>query len=232
MTPAKHAEHQHSADREPYSEPDREREPDRDRGGAATRARILEAAERVVRERGLARATTKEIARAASLSEAALYKHYQGKNELVLAMVTSRPGSLQQDLAALRAGVGSGDLERKLTELAEHAVEFFGRAMPVGNALLAEPELLAGYRELLLERGASPRKPVQALADCLRAERDLGRLRADADPDAAAALLLGACFHAAFLAAFLGDGAGDVPAFARATVSTLMRGLAAATDPR
>jgi AcrR family transcriptional regulator len=221
MTAAKHVEH--SADR------------DRDRGGAATRTRILEAAEQVVRERGLARATTKEIARAASLSEAALYKHYRSKSELVLAMVTSRPGGFQQDVAALRSGVGSGDLEQKLTGLAEHAVEFFGRAMPVGHALLAEPELLAKYRELLLEREAGPRKPVQALADYLRAERDLGRLRADADPDAAAALLLGACFHAAFLAAFLGDGAGrDVPAFARATVSTLMRGLgpAAATDPR
>src|ERR1700738_3473180 len=106
MTPAKHAEH--SADREP----DREREPDRDRGGAATRTRILEAAEQVVRERGLARATTKEIARAASLSEAALYKHYQGKSELVLAMVTSRPGGFHQDVAALRAGVGRGGLEQ------------------------------------------------------------------------------------------------------------------------
>src|ERR1700738_2158167 len=109
MTPAKHAEH--SADREP----DREREPDRDRGGAATRARILEAAEQVVRERGLARATTKEIGRAASLSESPRTNPYQGKNDLFLAMVPSRPGSLQQDVAALRAGVGSGDLERKLT---------------------------------------------------------------------------------------------------------------------
>jgi AcrR family transcriptional regulator len=211
------------------STPSTEREPkrDRDRGGAETRARILEAAERVVRERGLARATTKEIARAASLSEAALYKHYQGKSELVLAMLTSRPGGFTQHLADLRSGAGRGDLEQTLTDLAERAVEFFGRAMPVGNALLAEPELLAGYRELLAARGAGPRKPIQALADYLRAERDLGRLRADADPDAAAALLLGARFHAAFLAAFLGDGAGDVQVFARAAVSTLMRGVAA-----
>ncbi|MGH6657212.1 MAG: TetR/AcrR family transcriptional regulator [Actinocrinis sp.] len=206
---------------------------ERDRGGAATRARILEAAERVVRERGLARATTKEIARAAGCSEAALYKHYADKSEIVLAMITSRPGGFPQHLAGLRDQAGTLDVEATLTDLAERAVDFFARAMPVGNALLAEPDLLARYRERLAVRGSGPRTPVTRLADYLRAERDRGRIRQDADPDAAAALLLGACFHTAFLGVFLGDLAAtagergaEVKTFARNTVSTLMLALA------
>ncbi len=203
---------------------------ERDRGGAATRARILEAAERVVRERGLARATTKEIARAAGCSEAALYKHYADKSDLVLAMITSRPGGFPRHLAALRGQAGRLDVEATLVDLAERAVGFFAQAMPVGNALLADPDLLARYRERLAAHGGGPRTAVARLADYLRAERDLGRIRADADPGAAAALLLGACFHTAFLGVFLGDAddekrAADTESFARDTVSTLMHAL-------
>ena len=210
----------------PYQQNPADRDRHRDRGGAATRARILEAAERVVRERGLARATTKEIARAAGCSEAALYKHYADKSELVLAMIMNRPGGFPQHLAGLRGQAGRLDIEATLVDLAVRAVDFFGRAMPVGNALLGDPDLLVRYRRRLDELGAGPRTPIRLLADYLAAERDLGRLRKDADPQAAAALLLGACFQTAFLGVFLGDGAGDVPAFARSAVSSLMPGLA------
>ena len=55
-----------------------------------TRERIVEAAERVMRERGLARGTTKEIARAAGYSEGTLYKHFESKEDLFLAMLTER----------------------------------------------------------------------------------------------------------------------------------------------
>ncbi|HEX4258089.1 MAG TPA: helix-turn-helix domain-containing protein, partial [Streptosporangiaceae bacterium] len=46
---------------------------------ADTRDRILDAATHVMRTRGFARTTTKEIARAAGYSEATLYKHFQDK---------------------------------------------------------------------------------------------------------------------------------------------------------
>ena len=47
------------------------------RTGSSTRDRMLDAAYTVMRTRGLARATTKEIAREAGFSEAALYKHFE-----------------------------------------------------------------------------------------------------------------------------------------------------------
>src|SRR3712207_8724524 len=46
------------------------------------------------------------------------------------------------------------------------------------------------------------------------------RVRADADPDAAAALLLGACFQRAFLSAFAGR---DLPADERDAIATALR---------
>lgn len=208
--------------------------PRSDRGGAATRTRILEAAERVVRERGLARATTKEIARAAGCSEAALYKHYKDKADLVIAMImtiVSRPGALCRHLAELPARAETQSLEEMVTGLARCAIGDYTQAMGVCSAMFAEPELLDQYRRRLIELGVGPRIPLREFADFLRAEQAAGRVNRNADPDAASALLLGACFYRAFLDSLLGDGAEGVPEFIRTTVGGLLPMLAPAPQP-
>src|SRR3712207_8389995 len=55
--------------------------------------------------------------------------------------------------------------------------------------------------------------------------RDLGRVREDADPEDAAAMLLGACFQRAFFKSFFGEGAASVQDgdFVEGIVQTLMR---------
>jgi AcrR family transcriptional regulator len=68
-----------------------------------TRDRILDAAAHVMRTRGFARTTTKEIARAAGYSEATLYKHFQDKTDLFLAVLKERLPSLGSTLSALSA---------------------------------------------------------------------------------------------------------------------------------
>ena len=67
----------------------------------------------------------------------------------------------------------------------------------------------------------------EALAAYLDAEKRLGRMREDADPEAAAAMVLGACYQPAFFRSFLGE---DMPAegeegFVEGIVQTLMRSL-------
>ena len=68
-----------------------------------TRDRILDAAAHVMRTLGFARTTTKEIARAAGYSEATLYKHFQDKTDLFLAVLKERLPSLGSTLSALSA---------------------------------------------------------------------------------------------------------------------------------
>ena len=72
---------------------------------ADTRDRILDAAAHVMRTRGFARTTTREIARAAGYSEATLYKHFQDKTDLFLAVLKERLPSLRGTLGALSAGI-------------------------------------------------------------------------------------------------------------------------------
>ena len=193
---------------------------------AETRERILDAAAEVMGTLGLARATTKQIATAAGYSEATLYKHFSDKTELLLAVLGERLPPLVALLTRLPDQAGQGVVAERLQEVADQAVRFYQRQIPMLASLFAEPALLARYRQALAAVGAGPQRANQALAGYLRAESDLGRIPSSVDPDAAAAMLLGACFQRAFLSAFSGR---PIPAAERAhlaasLVATLLPG--------
>ncbi|NLU66965.1 TetR/AcrR family transcriptional regulator [Streptomyces sp. HNM0574] len=194
----------------------------------STRSRILDAAERLMRTIGLARTTTKEIAREAGCSEAALYKHFTNKEELFVHVLWERLPRLNPLLDELNAeGAGaSRPVEDSLVEIARQAALFYERSVPIAASLHAEPALKQRHYAALRELGAGPRLPLDALSRYLRTQRDAGRLRADADTDAAAALLLGACAQRAFLHDFSADEPPQpLDDFARALARTLLTGL-------
>ncbi|MGW6912863.1 TetR/AcrR family transcriptional regulator [Kitasatospora sp. NPDC054939] len=161
----------------------------------STRERILDAAAQILRTRGVVQATTKEIAQATGVSEPTLYKYFGDKERLLLAVLQERlPGPSRVDVRP-----GERDVAGNLTELAHATMDFYQRSIPMLGALLADPQRMAAHREAMSRHGAGPDRAVTGFAAYLRAEQGLGRITADADPDAAAALLVGACFHEAFL---------------------------------
>ena len=48
-----------------------------------TKTKILDAAAQLLRDKGLSGTTTREIARAAGLSDAAIYSHFKSRGELL-----------------------------------------------------------------------------------------------------------------------------------------------------
>ena len=192
-----------------------------------TRERIVEAAERVVRERGLARTTTKEIARAAGYSEGTLYKHFESKEDLFLAVLAERFPSFVVLVEDLPARVGRGTVRETLQEVANNALAYYGEIVPMAASIFSEPALLARHREGLRKRGAGPQMINETLTSYLEAEKRLGRVRENADCEAAAAMVLGACYQRAFFRSYLGE---DVPVkgeegFVESIVQTLMPSL-------
>lgn len=167
-----------------------------------TREKIVEAAAQVMRDKGLARTTTKEIARAAGYSEGTLYKHFESKEALFLAVLAERLPSLLETLAHLPGRVGQCTVEANLDEVATVALTFFAETVPIAASVLAEPSLLANHAAAVRKQGGGPNAPNAALAAYLRAEQELGRVRAGIDPDAAAAMLFGACFQRVFFHLF------------------------------
>lgn len=196
----------------------------------STRERILDGAVRVIQTLGLARATTKEIAREVGLSEAALYKHFRDKEQLFLHLLRERLPHFIDSLQRLPSRVGEGSVAQHLEDLAVEAAAFFREVMPMSAALFASTELLNAQRAAAKREGVGPHLAVVTLAAYLRAEQTIGRVGAGCDADAAAALLLGACFHRAFVQSFFGEAHDDAAAraFAKGLVKTLGAGLGAA----
>ena len=170
-----------------------------------TRERILAAARQVMLERGLVGATTKEIARAAGVSEGTLYNHFRNKEDLFLCTLRQLPSGFIRLVIDLPARAGSDTVRAVLTEVAQAALEFYDESVPMGGSIFADPDLLTRHRELLKERGAGPQRANELLAAYLRAEQELGRVRSDADVDTAAYFLLGAIFQRAYWRQFLGE---------------------------
>ncbi|MFC6080386.1 TetR/AcrR family transcriptional regulator [Sphaerisporangium aureirubrum] len=199
-----------------------------ERSGALTRARILDAAVELMRTLGLARVTTKEIAKAAGCSEAALYRHFSGKEELFVTVLQERMPWFGALLAQLAADASDQAPEETLTEIASAATRFYEATMPIGSSLFAEPALLERHREGLRKIGAGPQKPLESLTDLLRTMRSRGEIRQDADVESAAAMLLGACHQRAFLGHFMGPEVHTRPLaeFAAGLARTVLRGIA------
>ncbi len=171
----------------------------------SARERILDGAADVMRARGLANTTTKEIARAAGLSEAMLYKVFQDKVDLFLGVLTERLPRVSVLSDGAAAQVGNGTVPAGLRRLAAEILSFYLESFPIAASVFSDQSLLTRHRQALRERGAGPEQLVEGMTAYLKAEQRAGRLADDVRPAVIAELLVGACLHRAFLACFAGD---------------------------
>jgi AcrR family transcriptional regulator len=89
-----------------------------------TRARILEAALAVFRERGFERATMREIASAAEVAVGAAYYYFDSKDAIVMAFYERAQGEMQPALEELLGK--SGTLESRLHRILAEKFRYFG----------------------------------------------------------------------------------------------------------
>lgn len=164
------------------------------------RERILDAATTVIRENGIARATTKAIAREAGYSEALLYKHFADKQEIYLAVLRERVSGYMNPIEL----VGTATVAENLAIATEQLMRFYVQTFPMSASIFSSHELLTAWRDGMAARGAGPNGPILNLQHYLEAEQAAGRLPSG-DPAAIAALLCGAAFQQAFLACFHGE---------------------------
>jgi AcrR family transcriptional regulator len=193
---------------------------------AGTREQILDAAARLIVERGIPAATTKEIARAAGVAEGTLYRHFADKEELFYCVLRERMPPFVALVRDLPARAGKGTVAGNLAELAETAVAFFTRVVPLLTALAAKRELLRQGGSLA-ERGIGPLVALRSLSEYLRLEQGLGRVRADAPVAIAAQVLLGSCHSYVLVHHLFGDEVRVAPPaeFAAGLVDVVLSGL-------
>jgi AcrR family transcriptional regulator len=196
--------------------------------GADTRSSILEAAERVIRDRGMASATTKEIAREARCAEGSIYRYFEDKHALMTEIIGSRYAGFFQFVDSLPERAGTGAVAGTLEEVARKSLDFYRGIVPMACGAIADRQLLHQHREFFERNGTGPMRIVRSLTDYLRREQRAGRVRDQVMPDVVAHVFLGACFAHSFLGEFLGEDAHRVgpDRFARELVRTTLRGIA------
>lgn len=166
--------------------------------------KIANAAEQVLLRNGLAKTTTKEIARAAGCSEGSLYNHFSSKEDLFVHVIRGQLKHLMRTLSSLQTMAGKETVRRNLEQVALAAMEDFNSSMSLIGSIFSEPGLLLRQREGFELRNEGPHRANEAVEAYLNQEKQLGRVGEGTDSRAIADLLLGSCFQHAFQINFLG----------------------------
>jgi AcrR family transcriptional regulator len=192
------------------------------------RRRIIEAADALIREHGLAGATTREIARAAGCAEGSIYVHFEDKIDLVIAVIVEREPYFAE-LLELPSRAGEGTVEANLVPWVEELVSLIRENQPIFFALLGDRNVFQRFKARVRERQTGLVAVFRAAADYVHAEQDLGRIDARVEPRVVATILIGAARDYTFTGS-LTDAAAEDKGFARELVRTVVHGLAPA-DP-
>jgi AcrR family transcriptional regulator len=189
-----------------------------------TRQYILQATERMIQSRGLARLTNKEIAQEAGIAEATLYKHFETKEALILAAIQE---NLPDFLTVVREDrIGQGTIEANVQDIAVATIRYYRKLLPLATALFADTGVLAHFRLWMQEQKGGPLSLYEIVANYVAAEQRLGRLKPEIEPFSFAALLLGACHQYVFVQYFQGHDPFPVSEdqFVAGIVQTLLQG--------
>jgi AcrR family transcriptional regulator len=198
-------------------------------GLTGMRRDIVVAARDVVRERGLAAATTRAIAERAGCSEGLIYRHFPDKASVFMEIVRMEFPYFLELMMALPDKAGTGAVRENLEEVATQALAFHRGILPMIAGCVAQRDLLLAQRRWFLETRRGPLRHLEALTEYLKREQELGRISDTASAAHAARLLLGTSFAQAFLLELMGESAalGSDPQFAERIVSALLEGLEA-----
>jgi AcrR family transcriptional regulator len=182
------------------------------------RAHLFDAAERVLLQAGPNALTSRAVTTEAGVAKGVLHRHFADFDAFLAELVEDRIARLSRQAAALRESAGTGTVAGNLTGA---LTDLLG---PVAVAIIA----LITFRDDLrarLRRAGHPGVPLLTeaaamLASYLAAERDLGRIAADADVGTLAPTLLGAA-HLLFAGR---DSLPPPPGAVRKVVTTVIAG--------
>ncbi|MBH0779215.1 TetR/AcrR family transcriptional regulator [Nocardia bovistercoris] len=183
------------------------------------RAHLIATAERMLEKQDDATLTVRAIARAAGVADGVLYNHFADKEELLATALRAHIDDAHRRMGPLPEP-GTATVAENLGVHVREGLAVHRAILPVLTLLLGRPAL----RDRLGASHGAERDWRDLLTDYLRAERDLGRLAPDADPEAAAAVLVGLC-HDRVLAALLPGVVPTTAASVERVIATLLAGI-------
>jgi AcrR family transcriptional regulator len=120
----------------------------------ARREQIVEAATRVFAEKGFRRATTREVARAAGVSEGTIYNYFEDKDAILLAIL-DRLNETERRAADFEEGMAM-DLRAFLEQYLRRRMSLIWENREVFRVVISEILVNAELRERYLEHVVDP----------------------------------------------------------------------------
>ncbi|HEX5405228.1 MAG TPA: helix-turn-helix domain-containing protein [Pseudonocardiaceae bacterium] len=188
--------------------------------GRSLREHLIATAERMISDRGTATLTVRAIAREAGVADGVLYNHFADKEDLLANALHAYVRTVERGLGVLPEP-GASTVEANLRAHLAYGLALHKAILPAFTGLLTQPAVLTKFAELG-DHGGDWR---DKLLGYLRAERELGRLAADAQVDAAAAMLVGVC-HQSVLSTLLPPGAESGTTTIQSVVTAALDGIA------
>jgi AcrR family transcriptional regulator len=177
----------------------------RGRPPAGVREAILAATLDLAAEQGLTRLTAKEVARRAGASEASVFYHFGDKVGLLQAAMVAGLEPLMELDPAVVAGAAEGTVSETLLTIATSLEHFFDRVLPVLGAIQGDSELRSAFTDRMAARDLGPHRGVELLSHSLAGLQGRGLVDPDADVEAVAAAIIGACLLRSWQRYLFGD---------------------------
>jgi AcrR family transcriptional regulator len=198
------------------------------------REHLVATAAALVAERGTTALTTREIARAAGVSDGVLYNYFADKSELVVAALVRRFETVIDDFGGDLPAPGTATVEDNLLRYVQHLHDVVRETLPMVAGLVTEHALLHRVLAEIHRPGRGILPFLSRIGEYLVEEQRLGRVAADADLPAAMMLLTGSATTLTMRSHILTDPVGaEVPGFGvdehelmRRNVRTLLAGIA------
>jgi AcrR family transcriptional regulator len=168
-----------------------------------TKQHIIDATERIIQLKGLARVTTKEIAREADCAEGTLYKYFEHKEDVFLTLIQRHLPTFIETLSENL--VDKGTVRENLASIMLAAIRYYRQVLPLAASFFADMDLLVRHREMLQKLNAGPHRIYERVALYIENEQKLGRITDQVDAMSIVTLLLGGCFQHIFFQQFLGE---------------------------
>ncbi|MFJ3306283.1 TetR/AcrR family transcriptional regulator [Streptomyces sp. NPDC086549] len=154
------------------------------------RNQLFDAAERVLLRDGPSALTSRAVTTEAGCAKGVLHRHFADVDAFLAELVLDRAARIDGQAAALRESAGTGTIADNLTQA---LMDLFGSVAVAIVSLVTSRDVLRAR----LRRARPTGVPIltdaaTAVGSYLTAERELGRITADADVDTLAPTLIGA----------------------------------------
>jgi AcrR family transcriptional regulator len=156
-------------------------------------------------ETGLARATTKKIAKAARCAEGTLYNHFHDRMRIFAAVFAKHLPRAVSAFTTLEAQVGKGNLIDNVAAALFTVSKFLDAVVPIFAWCTRgpHPTLAKAFRATWSELGFGPHHFVTRMTSFIRREQECGRIPPGIRAEAVSEMLLGFLFYSSFMANLL-----------------------------